>query len=177
MEPDVILVDLLDRPLGTMPKMQAHSTPQLHRAFSVFLYQEDRLLVQRRAAHKYHCGGLWANACCSHPRPGEKLEECAARRLREETGATPVTLTHHHTFTYFARLDHGLYEYEYDHVFLGEYHGDVKANPEEVDVLQWVSIPILLDDMRTEPEQYAPWFLICAPRVIETITKINECII
>lgn len=174
METDVILVDFQDRPLGTMDKMEAHRGKKLHRAFSVFLYRENCLLLQRRAAHKYHCGGLWANSCCSHPRPGETLEAAALRRLREEIGAAPAGLTHHHAFTYFAPLDRGLCEYEYDHVLMGEYHGDARANPEEADELKWVEIPALLDDMLVFPERYAPWFLICAPRVIDTIIKTTK---
>lgn len=166
MEPEVTLVDLWDRPLGRMGKKVAHAKPRLHRAFSVFLQNDNKLLLQRRALEKYHTGGLWANTCCSHPRPGEAVAEAASRRLWEEAGIRHQNLRPVFSFPYFAKLGEDLYEYEYDHVLLGEYDGSFSPNPEEVAELQWVEIPALMEDMHAHPERYAPWFLICAPRLV-----------
>jgi isopentenyl-diphosphate delta-isomerase len=171
MESKVILVDLLDNPIGEMPKMKAHTEPRLHRAFSVFLYHGNKMLIQQRAVEKYHSGGLWANACCSHPRPGEDLGKSAKNRLLDEAGIVNDNLEHLFAFTYLAQLQEDLYEYEYDHVFLSEYRGTFSPNPKEIRQMRWVDIPELLSDMLKYPLRYAPWFLICAPRVIETISS------
>ncbi len=88
MEPKVIVVDYKDNPMGEMNKSEAHASPNLHRAFSVFLHKDGRVLLQKRAKDKYHCGGLWTNTCCSHPRPGEETLEAARRRLWEEMKIT-----------------------------------------------------------------------------------------
>ena len=127
------------------------------------------MLIQQRAWHKYHCGGLWANTCCSHPWPGEDIGACAATRLLEETGIVHHALRHHHDFVYFTKFSENLYEYEYDHVFIGEYEGSFTANPAEVEQLRWISLTDLRTELVEAPEKYAPWFLICAPKVLNTI--------
>ncbi|MFT4022708.1 MAG: isopentenyl-diphosphate Delta-isomerase [Flavihumibacter sp.] len=110
----VVLVDNDDREVGTMEKMEAHRQAKLHRAFSVFIFDSrGRMLLQQRAFGKYHSGGLWTNACCSHPFPGEAVEDAARRRLKEELGFT-VPLTHLFSFIYKAPFDNGLTEHEYD---------------------------------------------------------------
>lgn len=178
MEPRVILVDLLDNPIGEIEKSAAHLSPLLHRAFSVFLYNGNKMLLQRRAKGKYHSGGLWANACCSHPRPcagdGDKLLACASARLLEETGIEHHNLKSLFTFTYFTRFADNLFEYELDHVLLGEYGGPFRPNPEEAEEMRWEEIPALLDDMRANPENYASWFLISAPKVAEALRRFWE---
>ena len=127
--PQVQLVDLFDRPCGSAEKLAAHRQPLLHRAFSVFLYHEDALLLQQRAWQKYHCGGLWANTCCSHPQPGEALPAAAHRRLREEL-AIDCPLTEIGSFVYYHPFANGLYEYEYDHIFVGSWHGTAQPDPQ-----------------------------------------------
>ena len=124
----VILVDIEDCEVGVMEKMEAHKHAQLHRAFSVFLFnKQGKMLLQQRAFSKYHSGGLWTNACCSHPRPGESLESAVSRRLFEEMGiATPVTKAF--DFIYQAELPNELVEHEFDHVFIGNYDGEVAPN-------------------------------------------------
>lgn len=171
MEPKVILVDMLDNPLGELSKSQAHSSPRLHRAFSVFLYHDDSILIQQRAAGKYHSAGLWANACCSHPSPGEELFESAKKRLWEEAGIVASHLERLFAFTYMNRFRDDLYEYEYDHVLLGEYRGAFSPNPREAAQMRWATIPWLLTDLLEHPLHYAPWFFICAPRVFEIIAE------
>jgi len=171
MEPNVILVDPLDNELGVLEKSMAHLAPHLHRAFSVFLHDGTRMLVQQRALEKYHSGGLWANTCCSHPRPGEDLTSSAVSRLYEETGIRCADLNHQFEFTYIAKFDEFLYEYEYDHVFLGKYDGSFTPNPLEVEQMCWVECADLLLDLRVHPHKYAPWFLICAPKIIPIILE------
>lgn len=171
MENKVILVDLENTPIGELPKSDAHALPKLHRAFSVFLYHDNQMLIQQRALSKYHSGGLWANTCCSHPRPGEELIPAAISRLTEETGISCSELTELFTFTYLAKFTETLYEYEFDHVLLGRYDGAFCPNPDEIEQMHWVSFDDLLKDMTEHPLKYSPWFLICAPRVINIITQ------
>ncbi|HSU49504.1 MAG TPA: isopentenyl-diphosphate Delta-isomerase, partial [Segetibacter sp.] len=120
---EVILVNELDEQIGKMEKMEAHSKGLLHRAFSVFIFNDQgEMLLQQRAVSKYHSGGLWTNACCSHPRPEEATEDAALRRLQEELGFT-VSLAKIFDFRYNASFTNGLTEHEFDHVFVGTYNG------------------------------------------------------
>ena len=113
----LILVDKNDQPQGTMPKMQAHREGQLHRAFSVMIYNnKGELLIQKRAATKYHSAGLWANSCCGHPRIGEDNLVAAKRRLKEELGFS-CELKKIGEVCYELSLENGLHEHEYTHVF------------------------------------------------------------
>ena len=166
---DVILVDLQDRQIGTMDKLEAHLEPHLHRAFSVFLVDGCKMLIQKRAMDKYHSGGLWANACCSHPRANKDFWDSVKDRLQFELGIEDnLELKELFTFTYMSKYNENLYEYEYDHVLLGsikEYN--FKFNTDEIADMKWVDIDWLADDMVKNPTNYATWFLICAPKVIE----------
>ena len=157
-EDDLILVDLDDRETGRGEKMDVHRRGLLHRAFSVFLFDGGRLLVQRRAAQKYHSAGLWANTCCSHPRAGQPLPEAVAQRLLEECGITGARVREAGSFVYRAPFPNGLTEYELDHVFVGEYAGPFAPNPEEIAELRFVPLTELKEDMRTNPDRYAVWF-------------------
>ena len=131
-ENQVILVNEQDAPIGVMEKMEAHKTGTLHRAFSIFIFNsQGEMLLQQRAKGKYHSGGLWTNACCSHPQPGEQVEKAAERRLMEELGFS-TSLEKVFDFLYKAGLDNGLTEHEFDHVFVGEYNGAINFNTEEV---------------------------------------------
>ena len=170
MNTQVILVDQFDNAIDTTEKLSAHESPKLHRAFSIFIYHEGKLLIQQRAHDKYHAGGMWANTCCSHPRPGEDLNAATERRLLEEVGIT-AQLEEIFSFIYFYKFDNGLYEYEYDHVFIGSYNGEFSPNPEEINTLEWIKAEDLLEDLLVSPEKYAPWFIAAAPRVIDHILK------
>lgn len=157
-ENDLILVDLDDRVIGYGEKMEVHRKGLLHRAFSVFLFHGDRLLIQQRAAGKYHCGGLWANTCCSHPHAGQLLQDAVQQRLMEECGITGVSLREAGCFVYRAVFPNGLTEYEMDHVFAGEYEGAFSPDPGEIAELRYVPLAELKKDMIANPEKYAPWF-------------------
>lgn len=157
-ENDLILVDLDDRETGCGEKTDVHRRGLLHRAFSLFLFSGDRLLIQRRAAGKYHSAGLWANTCCSHPRAGESLTEAVARRLALECGITGVPVREAGSFVYRAAFPDGMTEYEFDHVFVGEYGGPFTPDPEEVAEMRCVPLPELKQDMLDHPGRYAVWF-------------------
>jgi isopentenyl-diphosphate Delta-isomerase len=157
-EERVILVDERDREIGTAPKLRAHREGALHRAISVFVLNgRGEMLLQRRAHAKYHSGGLWSNACCSHPRPGEETAAAAARRLKEEMGLrTPLRWVH--SFTYRAALADGLWEHEYDHVFVGRTDADPRPDPGEVAEWRWVAIDELSRELERHPERFTVWF-------------------
>lgn len=158
MTEQVILVDEQDRELGACEKLQAHRDGALHRAFSIFVFDPaGRLLLQKRAAGKYHSGGLWSNTCCGHPRPGEATPVAARRRLREEMNFD-CELSEAFSFLYRAELDGALVEHELDHVFVGELAGDPPApDPSEAEGWRWVSMSELRRGLREEPASYSYW--------------------
>jgi len=163
----VILVDESDREIGHADKLDAHRDGgRLHRAFSVFIFDgAGRMLLQRRAAAKYHFGGLWTNACCSHPRRGEETGAAAHRRLREELGFD-TELRELFSFVYTASdARSGLSEREFDHVFAGRFDGEPRPAPDEVEAVRWVDPDELARDLALHPERYTPWFAEAAPRV------------
>ncbi len=166
MDDQLILVDLNDRPTGAGEKLWTHQNDRLHRAFSVFVVWENKMLLQRRARDKYHSGGLWANACCSHPRVGEDLEQAVSRRLREELGIQNAPAEELFSFVY--RTDFGeLTEFEYDHVLLARYGGAIAPDPEEIEETRWTDLSELKQDILERPGAYASWFLIAAPKVLD----------
>ena len=166
---EIILVDEFDEEIGTANKLEAHAgSGLLHRAFSIVLFGPDgRMLLQQRATAKYHFGGLWTNACCGHPRPGEELLEAARRRLREELGFD-TELQPVFSFRYSA-IDggSGLSEQELDHVLVGRTSGDFRPNPNEIDDIRWVDCRTLTRDIGTHPERYTPWFATLLVRLPE----------
>lgn len=164
---EVVLVDMDDYEVGRAEKMTAHEQGLLHRAFSVFLFHEDKVLLQKRASTKYHCGGLWTNTCCSHPRQGECVEDAAVRRLREELDICVDRVKEVHSFVYHREFDNGLTEFEYDHVLVAEYDGTWTENPEEVDEVAWVSIEELKEDIVLQPQKYTPWFIVALKAALD----------
>ncbi len=170
----VILVDQDDLEIGTAEKLMAHREGRLHRAFSIFIYNASgQMLLQQRAATKYHSGGLWSNACCSHPAPGSTLKADAHRRLQEEMGFT-CPLTKAFAFTYRAAFENGLIEHEYDHVFLGRFDGTPQPDPDEVGAWKWMDVPDLYDDVRRHPERYTAWFRECLLRFAASLRLAEE---
>lgn len=162
---EVILVDERDCEIGTMEKIEAHRQGLLHRAFSVFILNEEgQMLLQRRALSKYHSPGLWTNACCSHPSPGDNILESANRRLEEEMGFQ-CSLIEVGSFIYKTTFDNNLTEYEFDHVLLGIYNGEVTPNIEEVDEYHWMPFQQLESDIVTNKEDYTFWFHIAYPLI------------
>ena len=171
MEDHVILVNQAGRQVGTAGKMAAHRSGELHRAVSVFVFDErGRLMLQKRAAGKYHSAGLWSNTCCSHPRPNEEVADAARRRLREEMGFD-CDLEEVFSFVYHASLDNGLIEHEFDHVFFGSYDGCPQLNPEEADDWTWIEMEALSADVRERPEAYSFWLAACLAHVVSHVEK------
>lgn len=153
----VVLVDERDCALGYEEKIRVHRTGQLHRAFSIFIFNSaSELLLQKRADSKYHSGGLWSNTCCGHPRPGESVNAAAARRLHEEMGFS-CDLQECSTFLYRAQLDHALIEHELDHVLIGHFDGEPQPNPNEVSEFRWLNLDRLRDLIAADPDAFTYW--------------------
>ncbi|HRH69838.1 MAG TPA: isopentenyl-diphosphate Delta-isomerase [Flavobacteriales bacterium] len=165
----VVLVNEQDEVLGTMEKLEAHRTGALHRAFSVFLFDDEgRLLLQQRAASKYHSALLWTNTCCSHPRLDESLEMAAKRRLAEEMGMD-ADLEHRFSFIYNATFENGLQEHELDHVFFGRASGPPQPDPSEVNAWRFVGIDVLRTEMERSPAQFTAWLHHCWPMLMAAL--------
>jgi isopentenyl-diphosphate Delta-isomerase len=159
-EEKVILVNEKDEQLGLMPKMEAHRKAQLHRAFSVFVFNEKgELLLQQRAANKYHSSNLWTNTCCSHQRDGETNISAGKRRLQEEMGFV-CDLKEVFWFVYKAPFDNGITEHELDHVMIGNYNQDPIINTVEVGSFKWMTLDDIKSDINKHPENYTKWFQI-----------------
>jgi isopentenyl-diphosphate delta-isomerase len=159
-EEQVILVDKNDQKVGLMPKMEAHEKGLLHRAFSVFVFNDNnQLMLQQRAMHKYHSPGLWTNTCCSHQRDGETSLEAGNRRLMEEMGFN-TQLKETVSFIYTAPFDNGLTEHEFDHVMTGHYNEAPVINTDEVSSWKWMDIEAVRTDIQEAPNQYTAWFKI-----------------
>lgn len=154
----LILVDNQDNPIGIMDKLEAHLKGLLHRAFSIFIWNQKReLLIHKRAPNKYHSANLWTNTCCSHPQPNEATMDAAIRRLQEEVGFS-TNLQHRFHFIYKTKLENNLIEHELDHVFIGEYNEDFTPNPDEISETRWISIENLKNELETSPDNFTYWF-------------------
>lgn len=164
MQNNVILVDGKDRILGTEEKLKAHQDGgQLHRAFSLFVFNaKGAMLIQKRAEGKYHCPGLWTNACCSHPGLEMSLEDSARKRLQEELGMGCADMSRLYSFIYRETFDNGLTEHELDHVLVTTSDEEPVLNPEEASEVRWLAWKDLQKDLINNPESYTYWFkLIC----------------
>ncbi|WP_223033850.1 isopentenyl-diphosphate Delta-isomerase [Hanstruepera marina] len=168
-EEHVILVNENDEQIGLMPKMEAHEKALLHRAFSVFVFNDkNELMLQQRALHKYHSPGLWTNTCCSHQRAGESNIEAGKRRLQEEMGFV-TELAETTSFIYKAPFDNGLTEHEYDHILIGRYQGVPHINPDEVADWKWMTLESVQEDIKVNPELYTAWFKIIFDKFYNSI--------
>jgi len=175
MREEVILVNEQDEPLGVMEKMEAHKKALLHRAFSVFIFNsKGEMLLQKRAERKYHSAGLWTNACCSHPKPGEDIQKAASRRLFEELGFVTL-LEKIFEFTYKSAFENGLTEFEFDHVFVGVYNDDIIPDETEVSDYCFKSMEEIKSSLESHPSKYSAWFQIAFPLIMEWLAK-NEAI-
>jgi isopentenyl-diphosphate delta-isomerase len=167
----VILVNSTDEEIGVMEKMEAHQKGLLHRAFSVFIFNsKGEMLLQQRAINKYHSGGLWTNACCSHPQPGEETQTAAVRRLEEEMGFE-TGIEKIFDFVYKTEFDNGLTEHEFDHVFAGHYEGPVVFNKEEVKDVCYKNLEDIRHSLETHPQKYTAWFHLAFPTIEAWLTK------
>ena len=155
----VILVNRRGKKVGAAEKLDAHRKGLLHRAFSIFIFNDrGEMLLQKRAKSKYHFAGLWSNACCSHPRVGEKVLSAAKRRLMEELNLQTTLQSKGKIIYKFFDGKSGLTEHEYDYIFTGRFNGEVDFNRKEVEELRWISLSKLKVEMKTDPEKFTPWF-------------------
>lgn len=163
----VVLVNELDQEIGLMEKMEAHEKALLHRAFSVFVFNDaGELLLQQRAFEKYHSGGLWTNTCCSHPRPNEAVLDAANRRLVEEMGfSTPLEKVF--DFIYQAEFSNGLTEHEFDHVFIGKYNGAIIPDPHEVHAYEYRTMESIQASLDAKEGLFTAWFEIIFPKMMD----------
>ncbi len=165
----VILVDENDEEIGLMEKIEAHEKGILHRAFSIFIFnQKGEMLLQQRGLRKYHSGGLWTNACCSHPKPNEKTIDAAHRRLKEEMGFD-TELIKAFDFKYKADFINGLTEHEFDHVFVGYYNGKIEYNFDEVETYAYRTMERIEASFAEYIDFYTEWFVIAFPKIKEWI--------
>jgi len=170
-EEQVILVNEKDEQIGLMPKMEAHEKAVLHRAFSVFIFNDkNELLLQQRAADKYHSPLLWTNSCCSHQRNGESNIEAGKRRLQEEMGFV-CELKEVTSFIYKAPFDNGLTEHELDHIMIGYYNENPTINRDEVENFKWMTLEKVQNKMLKHPEIYTEWFKIIFEKYYSFISK------
>ncbi|WP_299890578.1 isopentenyl-diphosphate Delta-isomerase [uncultured Lacinutrix sp.] len=173
-EEQVILVNEKDEQIGLMPKMEAHEKAILHRAFSVFIFNDkNELMLQQRALSKYHSPGLWTNTCCSHQRDGESNLEAGSRRLGEEMGFA-TALEEKTSFIYKAPFDNGLTEHELDHIMVGYYNEDPVINKEEVENWKWMPLEAIKIDIKKQPNLYTAWFKIIFDKFYQYINITNE---
>ena len=167
----VILVDEEDRQTGTCEKLEAHEKGLMHRAFSIFLFNKNgEMLLQQRAAEKYHTPGLWSNTCCSHPRPDENMEDALKRKLFQEMGIS-AQVDKVFDFAYRADFDNGLVENEVDHVYFGEYNDAPNPNPEEIQSWKYSSFEEIKKEIEKDETMYTPWFKIVLNQVMEHYKK------
>ena len=167
----VVLVDEKDNPIGLMEKIEAHEKALLHRAFSVFIFnKKGELMLQQRAASKYHSPLLWTNTCCSHQRDGETNLKAGKRRLQEEMGFV-TELNEVFSFIYKAPFDNGLTEHELDHVMVGSFEGSPSINKEEVESYKWMNLDDLKSDIKNNPDIYTAWFKIIFDKSFEKLAN------
>ena len=170
-EENVILVNEKDEKIGLMSKLEAHEKGVLHRAFSVFIFNDKgELMLQQRAFDKYHSPGLWTNTCCSHQRDGETSLEAGKRRLWEEMGFT-APLKETTSFIYKAPFDNGLTEHELDHILVGTYNEVPIINTLEVASWKWMPLQEVKTDVETNPERYTAWFKIIFEKFYESLNS------
>ena len=163
----IVLVNIDDEIVGSAEKMEVHRKGLLHRAFSIFIINDKgEMLIQKRNDSKYHSGGLWTNSCCSHQRINEELDEAIHRRLQEELGFD-CKLQEQFDFVYRTVFRDSLIEYELDHVYIGNYSGEVNVNEEEISEFRWISKDELKDKLNKEAQKFTTWVLTAAPRVIK----------
>ncbi|MDG2397616.1 MAG: isopentenyl-diphosphate Delta-isomerase [Flavobacteriaceae bacterium] len=159
-EENVVLVDKNDKFIGLMPKMEAHQKGLLHRAFSVFIFNDkNEIMLQKRALNKYHSPGLWTNTCCSHPRNNESIISAGLRRLNDEMGFQ-TDLKELFNFIYKKSFENGLVEYEFDYVLIGSYNNSPKLNLIEAEDWKWMSLDEIKKDVEANPNNYTAWLKI-----------------
>lgn len=159
------MVNEKNEQIGSMEKMLVHQQGLLHRAFSIFIFDSSgNMLLQKRSLNKYHGAGLWTNACCSHPAPGEEIYDAAERRLVEELGFS-TDLKEIFSFIYHSHVENGLIEHEFDHVFVGQYEAPLQINSKEVADYKYLNMEKIKLEINNKPEMFTSWFKISFPQI------------
>lgn len=167
-EEQVILVDGADHEIGNAGKLYAHQQGLLHRAISVFIFNsKGEWLLQKRAENKYHSGGLWTNACCSHPRIGEETSVAAYRRLKEEMGIE-CELKFLFSFRYRADVGNDLIEHEFDHVYMGISDAVPTPDPEEISEWKYFTAQEIAAQLQVDAAKFTKWFVKIFERVAQS---------
>jgi len=172
MKEEVILVNKNNKRIGVEEKIKAHKKGELHRAFSIFIFNSKKeLLIQQRTKTKYHSAGLWSNTVCSHPKPNETYSQATHRRLKEEMGFD-CKLKKLFCFIYNTGFQNGLIENEYDCVFVGKFDGSIKPNKKEVQDYDWISLNKLRKKIKKNPNKYSVWLkIILEKNKLEDLVK------
>ena len=159
---EIMIPGWINGELAAVEKLEAHKKGIRHKAVSVFIMQDDQVLLQQRALLKYHTPGLWANTCCTHPEWDESSIHCAIRRLREELGITGLVPEYRDQLEYRADVGNGLIEHEVVDVFLADATKPLTLtpNPDEVMATRWIEFPDLLAEIQRTPEVFTPWLKI-----------------
>ncbi|HLD24782.1 MAG TPA: isopentenyl-diphosphate Delta-isomerase [Patescibacteria group bacterium] len=155
----VVLVDDDNNPLGTADKDTVHTTDTpLHRAFSLFLFNsKNQLLLTKRAATKKTFPGVWTNTVCGHLAPSETTVDAAKRRLKDELGIENVEIKEVAPYRYRFADKNGIVENEICPILIGNFDGDPKPRPNEVDEWKWMDRKDFLEEIQTNPSPYSPW--------------------
>ncbi len=171
MDNDIVLVNDKDEAIGVMNKLLVHQKGILHRAFSIIILNDNgQMLIHQRHINKYHSGGLWSNACCSHPKKDEKTIDAAKRRLHEELNIS-CPLKHIFSFTYKVSFENNLIEHEFDHVFIGRTNQTPDFNTDEISNIKWLDIDLLLEKVKKEPYKFTFWFKLLMNDYFHKINK------
>jgi len=159
---DIMIPAWVNGVLQPIEKLNAHLWGLKHKAVSIFIMSGDHMLIQQRAAHKYHTPTLWANACCTHPEWGENDADCALRRLDDELGITGLRCDFRGQVEYRADVGDGLIEHEVAAIFIAQADQNLKItpNPDEVMATRWVDYATLLAEIETTPDAFTPWLRI-----------------
>ena len=167
---DTMIPAWVEGELAPVEKLSVHRQGLRHRAVSVFVLDRSgdvpRLLIQKRAAGKYHTPGLWANTCCTHPAWGEAPLDCARRRLREELGIIGLDPVFRDRVEYRADVGGGMIEHEVVDIFTADAGADLAVKPEPVEVaeVRWIALPTLQAEISAQPERFTPWLRIYLDR-------------
>lgn len=163
----ILLVNDMDRIIGFADKVEVHTKGLLHRAFSLFVFNsKNEMLLQRRAAGKYHSANLWTNTCCSHALSGLPLDYVVHARLKREMGFD-CPVEEKFTIRYHVDFSNGLSENEIDHIFTGLYDGDPDPSPDEADAWKWVPVDEIETMIASAPEEYTEWFKLIVPQLLK----------
>jgi len=172
MPEQIILVDERDSQIGTIEKLEGHKKGLLHRAFSIYIFNDnDELMLQQRAKTKYHCGGIWTNTTCSHQRENEEHDAAPHRRLKEEMGFD-TELIKVTELIYKVDFDNGLTEHEYLHVYIGRYNSAPILNPDEADDWRWIKLEQLETEIEANPKAYSYWMKKTLPHIHKALKNL-----